>query len=106
MLFIVPKEILLKLPNLLRESRIRESLTQADLAKKANVSLSVLRKFEQTGQISLKSFIKIAYVLNLTEAIVNAIENTQASPRTIDEILKEQNSAKASKTVKKRARNK
>jgi transcriptional regulator with XRE-family HTH domain len=106
MLFITPNDTFQKFPALLRESRVKEGLTQAELAKKANVSLSVLRKFEQIGQISLESFIKIAFVLNLTEAIVKAIENTQTSPRTIDEVLKEQNSVKVSKTIKKRARSK
>ncbi len=87
MLFITPKEILEKLPVLIRKKRIGKELTQAELAVRANVSLASLRKFEQKGQISLESFIKLAFVLDLAEPILQAIQDHLLSPKTIDEVI-------------------
>ena len=39
-------------------------LTQAELAKRAAVSLGSLRRFEQTGAISFESLVRIGVALN------------------------------------------
>jgi len=105
MIFITPNDILSKLPKLLRQRRVNEGLTQNQLAEKSNVSLSVVCKFEQTGQISLESFIKLAFVLDLTEAILQGIEQKIQSSRSIDEILKSKAKDSSKKTTLKRVRN-
>lgn len=87
MLLITPNETLEKLPALLREARVRQELTQVELAARANVSLAVLRKFEQTGQISLESFIKLAFVLDLAEPLLEAIRAKLSKPKTIEEVI-------------------
>ena len=43
--------------------RMRRGLTQEQLATKADVSLGSLRRFEQTGDISLSSLISISFAL-------------------------------------------
>ena len=43
--------------------RKEQKLSQAMLAKKADVSLGSLKRFETTGDISLASLIKLAFVL-------------------------------------------
>ena len=45
----------------------RCSLIAASMAGSAGVSLGSLKRFEQTGNISLDSLIKIAFVLNCQE---------------------------------------
>ena len=43
--------------------RIAQSCTQEELALRAGVALSTLKRFEQTGEISLSRLIKIAMAL-------------------------------------------
>ncbi len=47
--------------------RKEKGLTQRQIAEKAGVSYSSLRRFEQTGEISLGSLLKLAKVLNCLE---------------------------------------
>lgn len=47
----------------LRQVRLLEGWTQATLAKRAGVSLGSLRRFEQSGAISLVSFLKLCQAL-------------------------------------------
>lgn len=76
-----------RLANDLRQHRVNKGFTQSGLAKRAGVSIATLRKFEQTGFISLESFLKIAMVLGLLEKIVNAISVVTSEFHTIDEVL-------------------
>lgn len=48
--------------------RKRKKLTQAELSARAGISLAALKKFEQTGEISFVSLLKIAVVLDELEA--------------------------------------
>jgi transcriptional regulator with XRE-family HTH domain len=105
-IFKSPPEILLELSGLIRKRRVSEELTQQSLAKRANVSVSSIRKYEQTGHISMESFIKIAYVLDLTDALLQAIEVKTNNPKSIDEILKSQRKEKSNNNIKKRVRKK
>lgn len=51
-----------------KEQKLTQAeLTQAELSRRAGVSLGSLKRFEQTGNISLDSLIKIAFVLNCQE---------------------------------------
>ncbi len=47
----------------MRERRKERKLSQAQLSKRADVSLGSLKRFEQTGEISLSSLIKLAFAL-------------------------------------------
>lgn len=46
-----------------RARRKEKNITQVCLSKRADVSLGSIKRFEQTGEISLTSLIKIAYAL-------------------------------------------
>lgn len=50
----------------IREKKLRKKLnyTQAQLAKKSGISLGSLQRFEQTGEISFQSLLKIAKMLD------------------------------------------
>ncbi len=58
-IFITP----LKIATKASEKRLSLNLSQKTLAQKSGVSLSVLKKFEHTGKISLESLLKLALVL-------------------------------------------
>lgn len=49
-----------------RQNRLELNLTQNALATRAGVSFGSLRRFENTGEISLKSLILIAIALDAT----------------------------------------
>jgi transcriptional regulator with XRE-family HTH domain len=53
----------LLLANRVRKSRLFNGYTQEDLAFRSQVSYATLRKFEQTGEIALKSLLRIANTL-------------------------------------------
>lgn len=66
--------------------RQEKHLTQVDLSRKSGVPLATLRRFEQTGLISLQSLLQIAYALeSLGEW--NALFS-QPKWNTIDDMLK------------------
>lgn len=62
--FTTPQEMSLKLAQKARDKRLALNLSQKTLAERSAVSYGVLKKFEQTGQISLESLLKLALVLD------------------------------------------
>lgn len=55
----VTKEIAVRMSTRRKEKKI----TQVQLAERSNVSLGSVKRFERTGEISLSSLVKIAFVL-------------------------------------------
>ena len=47
-----------------REMRLRRNLTQQDFALKIGLALPTYRRFERTGEISLRKFIEISQFLD------------------------------------------
>jgi transcriptional regulator with XRE-family HTH domain len=47
--------------------RLELNLTQKGLAARADVNIATFRKFERTGEISLKNLVKIAMAINCTD---------------------------------------
>lgn len=62
-----PKDVNNDIVKRMRARRKEQKLTQAELSRRAGVSLGSLKRFEQTGNISLDFLIKIAFVLNCQE---------------------------------------
>ena len=58
-----PKDVRLGIAARVRERRREQKLTQAELAVRSDVSLGSVKRFERTGEISLSSLIRIAFVL-------------------------------------------
>ncbi|VAW49480.1 hypothetical protein MNBD_GAMMA04-314 [hydrothermal vent metagenome] len=77
-----------KLTKHMRTRRLNMELTQEGLAKRSDVKLRTLRKFEQTGLISFESFLKLAMALGCLENIVNATEPSEKTFSSIEEVLK------------------
>lgn len=68
--------------------RKRKKLTQKNLSVKAGVSLGSLKRFEQSGEISLQSFTKLAIALEVEGELESLF--SQVPFGTIEEILNEQ----------------
>ena len=64
-----PTEITIGIANRFSLIRKRRKITQKELAKKSGVSYASLRRFEETGEISLISLSKLAIALNLGEEL-------------------------------------
>ncbi len=72
--------------------RLQMDLTQEGLSLRSGVPLATLRKFEQKGDISLESFLKIQMALGGLEDIVKATELYIANISSIDEIISQNKS--------------
>jgi transcriptional regulator with XRE-family HTH domain len=80
-----PTDITLKIAKRIKNIRKRRKITQQQLAARSNVSYASLKKFEQTGQISLISLVKIAMELDLTDELNNLF--TTPVYKSIDEVI-------------------
>ena len=72
-----PKEIGLEIAHNLKNLRKRRKLSQAELAERSSVSYGSLKRFEQTGKISLESLLKIAVVLGASEPFSELFKTTE-----------------------------
>lgn len=69
-----------------RKLRKNRKVTLKELSEKSGVSLSSVKRFEYTGEISFVSLIKIASVLNAEAEIKNLFLNIP--PSSVEEIIK------------------
>lgn len=81
----IAKDIAVKEKNM----RKRRKLTQAELSSRAGLSLASLKRFEQTGEISFVSLLKIASVLDELDAFEMLFERREY--RSIQEVIDERN---------------
>ena len=72
-----PREIGLEIAHNLKKTRKRRKLSQTELAAKSGVSYGSLKRFEQTGEISLQSLLKIAVVLNEDAPFSDLLKTTE-----------------------------
>ena len=78
----------------IRALRLERGLTQRGLSERSGVPLSSLRKFEQTGAISLESFLKLAMSLDCLESIIEATQSNKENFSSIDDVLNDETSKK------------
>lgn len=83
--FKMPNEIQLEIAKNIREKRKKLKLTQEEFAKKSGVSFGLIKRFENTGEISLFSLVKIALVLNCEDEFLNLFKQKQYD--SIEEII-------------------
>lgn len=84
-----PKELNMLLAGRIANIRRRRKISQKALSTKSGVSLGSLKRFEQTGEISLLSLSKLAIALELDKELESLFEN--APFLSIEEIINEQN---------------
>lgn len=71
-----------------RDLRLELNLSQQTLSEKSGVSYGSLKKFEQTGQISLESLLKLAVILDCMDDF-NAVfvHKITEKPLSLDELI-------------------
>ena len=68
--------------------RKRKKITQKQLAVRSGVSLGSLKRFEQSGEISLQSLTKIAIALDVEIELEDLFNNVPFA--SIEEVINEQ----------------
>ncbi len=76
-----------KMADRLRNVRRRRRISQEQLEKMSGVSLGSIKRFETTGQISLKSLTKIAFALDVADELRQLF--TDIPYRDIQEVINE-----------------
>ena len=84
-----PKEIDLLIAERIRKIRRRRKISQKRLSEKSGVSLGSVKRFENSGEISLISLTKIAVALELDGELERLFEDTPYL--SIEEIINENN---------------
>lgn len=80
-----PPEIERQIAERIRDIRKRRKISQQKLSELSGVSLGSLKRFEQSGEISLLSLIKIAIALDISEELERLFAD--APPLSIEEII-------------------
>lgn len=80
-----PGEIQEMIAGRLRTIRRKRKISQKKLSELSGVSLGSVKRFEQSGEISFLSLIKIAYALGPDGELKHLFEETP--PLSIEEIL-------------------
>ncbi len=73
-----------------KQRRLEKGWTQKVLAAKAGVTLPSYRRFETTGEISLRSLIMLAFALDMTDEFEALFSNK--AYQSVDDILKAEQS--------------
>ena len=87
--FSAPKDVAFQIAARVKARRLELDLTQEGLAIRAGVKFATYRRFEQTGEISLKGLLQVAFALNALHEF-DAIFS-QKQYQTLDDVLNEQN---------------
>ncbi len=89
---VTPEQVGKELAGRVRQLRLMRKWKQETMARHAGVSLASLRRFEQTGQVSLKGLLRLSFALGRLsdyEALLQpppadsiaALESLAAAPR-------------------------
>lgn len=71
-----------------RKLRRKMKISQQEMASRSGVSLGSIKRFEQTGEISLRSLLRIAFVLGCLDDFDQVF--TRKYYRSIQEVIDEQ----------------
>lgn len=92
-----PQSVMQELKNRLRERRLAIGFSQQALSARSGVSLGSIKRFENTGEISLSSLLKIAIILDCLDDFGDIANQTIPSNESIKDILKEKKRKRGSK---------
>ena len=84
-----PMEQSMQIANNMKSLRKSRKISLRALSEISGVSYASLRRFEETGEISLKSLIKAAIVLDATEPLDKLFVDTTI--RSIEDLIKRNN---------------
>lgn len=84
-----PGEVALQIAARVKTRRLELNLTQEGLAARAGIKFATYRRFEQTGEISLRGLLQIGFALNALYEFDALF--TQKQYQSLDDVLNEQN---------------
>jgi transcriptional regulator with XRE-family HTH domain len=83
-----PSDVAMQIAARVKSRRLELNLTQEGLALRAGVKFATYRRFEQTGEISLRGLLQIGFALNCLDEF-NALF-AQKQYQSLDDVLNEQ----------------
>ena len=84
-----PSDVAMQIASRVRTRRLELNLTQEGLALRSGVKFATYRRFEQTGEISLRGLLQIGFALNCLDEF--NIIFAQKQYQSLDDVLNEQN---------------
>ena len=87
-----PDSILKRIAGKVKEKRLGRNLTQKAFAKRAGMGYDADRKFENTGEITLRNLVLCAIVLDDVDSFAELF--VKKTYQSIDELLKTQEAKK------------
>ena len=75
-----------------RAMRLRRNISQKDFASKVGIALPTYRRFETTGEISLRKLVEIAKFFDVARDIKNLFTKREYS--SVEEVIKEKTNRK------------
>lgn len=79
-----PQEIMADIAKRAKELRLSQNLTQEGLSLRSGVSLGTLKRFEKSGEISIKSLIDIANALGCLSDFEQLFQNNTTATSLFD----------------------
>ena len=83
-----PGDVAVEIASRVKCRRLELNLSQEGLASRAGVKFATYRRFEQTGEISLRGLLQIGFALNCLDEFNTLFAQRQY--RSIDDVLNEQ----------------
>ena len=84
-----PNEIAKQIAAKVKARRLELNLSQEGIAARAGIKFATYRRFEQTGEISLKGLLQIGFALNALSDFDALFAQKQY--QSLDDVLNEQN---------------
>ena len=84
---LTPDEMLHRIADNEKARRKNIHMTQKELARRSGDSLGSMRRFEQTGDKSLESLMKITIVLNETDNLIKLFSEREPEYKSMKELL-------------------
>jgi transcriptional regulator with XRE-family HTH domain len=84
----LPQEEIKAIAQRAKALRLQYKLTQEKLAERSGVSFGSIKRFENTGKISLESLLKIAFTLDAMKEFSNLFSAKVTRPgQSLDELI-------------------
>ena len=83
-----PAELAIQIATRVKTRRLELNLTQEGLASRAGIKFATYRRFEQTGEISLRGLLQIGFALNALSDFDALFQQQQY--QSLDDVLNEQ----------------
>ena len=84
-----PADVVKQIAARVKARRLELNLTQEGMAARAGLKFATYRRFEQTGEISLKGLLQIGFALNVLSEFDALFAQKQY--QSLDDLLNEQN---------------